>query len=151
MHFWTPFDVWKNGITEQLFSVQLHRWWHQNLIISAYMCIRCDLIVQFRKYTGAYSFWVTHPFLISWALFFQVDHYLTSCYLVACTRLCNALWQSVGLSVAFSFCGVFGISGCLLYYCFCLYAWVSLFHYYPCPPARDFGSRVFGLVFTHSS
>ena len=24
---------------------------------------------------------------------------------------------------------------------------LSLFHHYPCPPARDFGSRVSGLVF----
>ena len=55
----------------------------------------------------------------------------------------------VGLSVVLSFFSVFGVFGRLLHCCSCSNAWVSSlleFHHCPCLPARDFGSRVYGLV-----
>ena len=78
-------------------------------------------------------------------------HLFSFFFLVACYA---NLWpamsvgRSVCRSVALSFFGVFG---CLLQYCSCPNAWVSMFHHCPCPPARDFGSRVSGLVFIHST
>ena len=67
-------------------------------------------------------------------------------FLVACTRLCNPLCPLVGRSVGWSV---------TLYFFYDFYFWTSLLlpkwssdlKYGPCPPARDFGSRVSGLVF----
>ena len=73
-------------------------------------------------------------------------------FLVACTRLYNPLCPSVGPSVCPS------VGNTLLFWCLraffillllpkCL---VSLFYHCPCPPARNFGSRVSGLVLQRS-
>ena len=66
--------------------------------------------------------------------------------LVACTRLYTSLCPSVGRLVRWL------VSHTFLFFYF--YFWTSLllpkwssdFKYGPCPPARDFGSRVSGLV-----
>ena len=67
-------------------------------------------------------------------------------FLVACTRLYTPLCPSVGWlvgpSVTFYFFYVFTFLTSLL-----LPKWSSDLKYGPCPPARDFGSRVSGLVF----
>ena len=71
---------------------------------------------------------------------------------VACSRLynplCRSVGRSVGLSVAVSFFSVFDVLGHLLQITTPAQMLVSMFHDCPCPLARDFGSRVSGLVFT---
>ena len=73
-----------------------------------------------------------------WWSFLFVFIYL---FLVACTRLYNPLCPSVSRSVTFYF---------FLWFYFLtslpLPKWSSDLKYGPCPPARDFGSRVSGLV-----
>ena len=64
-----------------------------------------------------------------------------SFFLVACTRLYNLLCPSVGWLVTLYFFYDFYIWTSLL-----LPKWSSDLKYGPCSPARDFGSRVSGLV-----
>ena len=66
-------------------------------------------------------------------------------FLVACTRLYNPLCPSVGRSVGRSvtfyfFLWFYSLTSLLLP------KWSSDLKYGPCPPARDFGSRVSSLV-----
>ena len=74
-----------------------------------------------------------------------LDYFL---FLVACTRLYNPLCPSVGWSVGRSV----GRSHFTFFYDFIsltsllLPKWSGDLKYGPCPPARDFGSRVSGLV-----
>ena len=65
-------------------------------------------------------------------------------FLVACTRLYNPLCPSVGRSVTLCFFRRLWAVFTLLLLPNCL---VGLFHHCPCQPARDLGSRVYGLVF----
>ena len=70
-------------------------------------------------------------------------------FLVACTRLYNPLCPSVGRSVGRL---VRHTLLFLWFYFFDLTApskWSGDLKYGPCPPARDFGSRVSSLVFIH--
>ena len=77
-------------------------------------------------------------------------HPVATCtiFLVACTRLYNPLCPSVGWSVGLSVCR----SHFTFFYDFIsltsrlLPKWSSDLKYGPCPPARDFGSRVSSLV-----
>merc|ERR1712105_195421 len=66
-------------------------------------------------------------------------------FLVACTRLYNSLCPSVGWLVGqshFTFFYDFISLTSLL-----LPSWSGDLKYGPCPPARDFGNRVSGIVF----
>ena len=69
-------------------------------------------------------------------------------FLVACTRLYNPLCPSVGWLVGWSvtlyfFYDFISLTSLLLP------KWSNDLQYGPCPPARDFGNRVSGLVFFH--
>ena len=64
-----------------------------------------------------------------------------SLFLVACTRLYNPLCPSVGWSHFTFFYDFISLTSLLLP------KWSSDLKYGPCPPARDFGSRVSGLVY----
>ena len=58
--------------------------------------------------------------------------------------VCQSVGRSVGWSVTFYFFYEFYFRTSLL-----LLKWSGDLKYGPCPPARDFGSRVSGLVFFH--
>ena len=73
-------------------------------------------------------------------------------FLVACTRLYTSLCPSVGRLVGWSVGRLVGRSHFTFFYDFIsltsllLPKWSGDLKYGPCPPARDFGSRVSGLV-----
>ena len=67
-------------------------------------------------------------------------YYTRFLFLVACTRLYNPLCLLVGRSVTLYSFMFFSVTSLLLP------KWSSDLKYGPCPPARDFGSRVSCLV-----
>ena len=67
-----------------------------------------------------------------------------------CQSVSLSVCQSVGQSVCWSaglLAGKTLLFNVFLQYRSCPNAWLAFFYHCPCPPARDFGSRVYGLVF----